>query len=469
MAKLVVIDDDPSVLLVCRRALHDAGLEVLTTDTAAAGLNTIVVQKPDLVLLDIHLPDGSGLELFERIHAVDATLPVIFMTASAASATVIQAMKLGAFDYLMKPLDLGTVRERLQQALDSRRLMRTPVALGQAEEGTAADVLIGRSPAMQEVYKAIGRVASPNVPVLIRGESGTGKELVARAIYQHSSRSQRPFLAINCAAIPEPLLESELFGHEKGAFTGADRQRIGKFEQCNGGTLFLDEIGDMPLALQAKMLRLLQEQRFDRVGGNEVVHTDVRILAATHQHLEGLIAQGRFRADLFYRLKVFCITLAPLRERREDVPILVEHLTKRFRRELARNVDLPGPEVLDVLGRYSWPGNVRELEGILKQAILQAPGPRLTIDDLPPLQASFEPPPAPTGFDAARRLRERLAAGSENLHAELTQELERFLLTEVLRHTAGNQVQAARLLGIARNSLRKKMKQLDIAMEPPSE
>jgi len=466
MTKLLVIDDDPTVLLVCQRALHHADVQVLTAKTAESGFAELQRERPDVVLLDIHLPDLLGLELFQRIRAFDATIVVIFITARATADTAIEAMKLGAFDYLPKPLDLPMVRDRLRQALECQRLMRTPVTLGSDSEAQGTDVLIGRSLAMSEVYKAIGRVAPQNVPVLIQGESGTGKELVARAIYQHSPRAQKPFLAINCAAIPESLLESELFGHEKGAFTGADRQRIGKFEQCNGGTLFLDEIGDMPLALQAKMLRLLQEQRFDRVGGNQLVHTDVRILAATHQDLDTLIAQKRFRADLYFRLKVFRLHLPPLRERAGDLPLLAHYLLARFGRELGRPVEQIAPDALALLARYSWPGNVRELEGVLKQAILQTGGSVMMLADLPPLCAA-EPVKSTSDFDLAQLLRQRLAAGSENLYSEMLEALERVVLSEVLTHTAGNQVQAARLLGIARNSLRKKIQQLGLAANDP--
>jgi two-component system nitrogen regulation response regulator GlnG len=328
------------------------------------------------------------------------------------------------------------------------------------------DALVGRSPAMREVYKRIGRVAEQNVTVLIRGESGTGKELVARAIYQHSTRARQPFLPINCAAIPEALLESELFGHEKGAFTGADRQRIGKFEQCNGGTLFLDEIGDMPPLLQTKMLRLLQEQRFERVGGNETIQTDVRIIAATHRDLEGLIARGLFRADLYYLLKVFAIDLPPLRERHEDLPLLIDYLFQRFCRELGRRVDRLAPEALERLTQYPWPGNVRELESTLKEAILQASAPVLVAEDFIACSARPKPARLPgTDCELTTLIRERLAAGTEDLYAEVFAQVEGYLFREVLRQCAGNQAQAARTLGIARNSLRKKINQLGIAID----
>jgi two-component system nitrogen regulation response regulator GlnG len=373
MPTLVVIDDDSAVLLVFRAAFRGSDVTVVTAETGATGLAAVTEHRPDVVLLDVHLPDGSGLELFRRLRQADATVPVIFITADGSSDTVIQAMRQGAFDYLQKPLDLPATRALLGRALETRQRMHRRVAMG-SPTAPGQDVFVGRSPAMQGVYKAIGRAASQDVNVLIRGESGTGKELVARALYQHSPRARQPFLAINCAAIPEALLESELFGHEKGAFTGADRRRIGKFEQCSGGTLLLDEIGDMPPALQAKMLRVLQEQRFDRLGGSETLETDVRLIAATHQDLEGLIARGRFRADLYYRLKGFVITLPPLRERPEDLEPLVGHLLERLRPQLNHPVEQVAAEVMDRLQRHPWPGNVRELEGVLKQALLQAQG-----------------------------------------------------------------------------------------------
>jgi two-component system nitrogen regulation response regulator GlnG len=469
MPTLLVIDDDPAVLVIFRRAFHDSELSVVTAETGAEGLKAVAQHRPDVILLDIRLPDMTGLDLFRQLRHIDGTVPVIFITASGTSDTAIQAMRLGAFDYLLKPPDVPVVRSLLQRSLATRRLMHTPVTLGTAGSAPpCADALIGNCPAMREVYKSIGRVADQNVTVLIRGESGTGKELVARAIYQNSPRANGPFLAINCAAIPETLLESELFGHEKGAFTGADRQRVGKFEQCNGGTLFLDEIGDMPPLLQTKMLRLLQEQRFERLGGNTTIHTDVRIIAATHQELEALIAQKRFRADLFYRLNVFAITLPPLRCRGDDLRLLIDHLLRRFRHELGRPVERVDAAALAVLCGYSWPGNVRELESALKQAILQATGPVLVVEDLPVAlrgaAAPSTPSAAPSEGEVAAFIHERLSAGTKDLYAELLTYVEGILLREVLQHTAGNQAQAVKLLGIARNSLRKKISQFGISI-----
>jgi two-component system nitrogen regulation response regulator GlnG len=319
---------------------------------------------------------------------------------------------------------------------------------------------------MLEVYKAIGRVAAQNVPVLITGESGTGKELVARAIYQHGPRAMATFLTLNCAAIPETLLESELFGHEKGAFTGADRRRIGKFEQVSGGTLFLDEVGDMPLALQAKILRVLQEQSFERVGGNETVQTDVRLIAATHRDLKVWLAEEKFRPDLYHRLSVFTIHLPPLRERGDDLPMLVEHYLRRFSRELEREVREVDPEALKRLSNYSWPGNIRELQSVLKQALLQASGTILLPAFLPELtggsgeSGTAAPPGADLGLEAF--IRQRLAPDMQDLYADTHRQVDRLLLPRVLEYTGGNQYQAARLLGIARQTLRQKLRDLGL-------
>ena len=340
-------------------------------------------------------------------------------TADAA----IEAMKQGAYDYLFKPLDLHQLRRVVGEALEVARRMREPAVVAETAPDPDVDgAIVGSCPAMREVYKAIGRVAAQNVPVLITGESGTGKELVARAIYQHGPRAKAPFLALNCAAIPENLLESELFGHEKGAFTGADRRRIGKFEQCNGGTLFLDEIGDMPLALQAKILRLLQEQTFERVGGNETIRTDVRLIAATHRDLKAWSAEGKFRPDLYYRLGVFTIHLPPLRERGDDLPLLVQHYLRRFSRELGREVREVAPEALERLRSYSWPGNIRELQSVLKQALLQASGTVLLPAFLPELagRARRESGPARAAGRQTSAWKHSSANGSGRMPATCT-------------------------------------------------
>jgi len=468
---VLVIDDDPSVLHLFRKIFNDSPVSVLTAASASEGLKVIAAQHPDVVILDIVLPDRSGLEIFQRIHEIDAKLPVIFITASGTSDTAIESMKLGAYDYLLKPLNVAQIREVVSRACEIRRFMHVPVGVNDAVSDSTADVLVGRSPAMQEVYKAIGRVASQNVTVLIRGESGTGKELVARAIYHHSLRKAKSFLAVNCAAIPEPLLESELFGHERGAYTGADSKRIGKFEQSSGGTLFLDEIGDMTPLVQSKVLRLLQEQRFERVGGNDTIQTDVRIIAATNRDLEQMVADGQFRADLYYRLNGFTIELPPLRQRPEDVMVLLEHFLTRFSRELRKDVQAISPEALDLLLKYPWPGNVRELQSVLKQALLHATGSVIVSDFLPDQLRSRG---RDSGPESARDgqfngwetfVRKRLQAESENLYAESLTLMEKFLITRVLRHTAGNQSQAAKTLGITRGCLRNKIRALGISID----
>jgi nitrogen regulation protein NR(I) len=475
MPKLLVVDDEPSILLAFRRAFQtgesEAAVEVLTAESVSDGLALAREQAPDVLILDIQLPDMTGLEALGHFQRLDARTPVIFITGKSTTDTAIEAMKLGAYEYLLKPLELRQLRQVVQKAFAISRLMHVPavVADGQPVDDRA-DAIVGRCPAMQEVYKAIGRVAAQDVTVLITGESGTGKELVARAVYQHSRRKGGPFLAINCAAIPEQLLESELFGHEKGAFTGADRRRIGKFEQCSGGTLFLDEVGDMAPLTQSKMLRLLQEQCFERLGGNETIRSDVRVLAATNHNLEELVEQGRFRKDLYYRLKVVTIHLPPLRDRGDDLPLLVQHYLHRFNRELGKDVQTVVPEALDLLRHYPWPGNVRELQSVLKQALLQAAGPVLVPDFL---DAAFAPPgrqPAGgmteerTAGDLEQFIEDQLRGGGENLYEATLRRLEYRLLARVLQHTGGNQVQAARILGITRGSLRNKIRDLGIVI-----
>jgi two-component system nitrogen regulation response regulator GlnG len=465
MPTLLVVDDEASILHAFRRAFREPDVKLVTSGSAAEAFEVIAAHQPDVVVLDVQLPDQSGLETFRRLHQMDARIPVIFITGHGTTDLAIEAMKLGAFEFLLKPLELGPLRDLVQRAFAISRLMHVPVVVpGDAPAATeTSDVLVGRCPAMQAVYKAIGRVASQDVTVLILGESGTGKELVARAIYRHSRRDKGPFLAINCAAIPEALLESEMFGHEKGAFTGAERKRIGKFEQCSGGTLFLDEIGDMTPLTQTKLLRVLQDQSFERVGGNEVVKTDVRILAATNKELERLVDDGQFRRDLYYRLSVFTIKLPPLRERTDDLPMLVEHFLARYSRELGKDVQRATPESLEILARYAWPGNLRELQSVLKQAILQATGPVLVPDFLPPLSTERKERPAPSGFpDWERFIAERLQNGAQDLYAEALTQMERQLITRVLEHTAGNQLQAAKILGITRGSLRTKIRALGI-------
>ena len=440
--------------------------------TAAAGLAQVREQRPDVVVLDLQLPDRSGLDVFRDIHALDPKRPVIFITAHGTTETAIEAMKGGAFDYLIKPVDLERVSQILERAFEAARLMHVPAVLP-AEP--SADRIVGRSPGMQEMCKAIGRTAPQDVNVLILGESGTGKELVARALYHHSKRADQPFLAINCAAIPEALLESELFGHERGAFTGADRKRIGKFEQCNGGTLFLDEIGDMPVPLQAKILRVLQEQRFERLGSNETVQTQVRVLAATNHDLHKLVEEGRFRKDLYYRLNVVTIKVPPLRDRIDDVAELAHYFLFRFDRELTLDFRAFAPETLELLEAYGWPGNVRELQSVIKQALLNGSGhlvlPEFLPDEVRRPGQQVSPgggaPLAgdPWAFDLSALIDRLLQAGEKNLHEQVVAAVERLLFTRVLGHTHGHQVQASELLGLNRQTLRHKLRTLGLAVD----
>jgi DNA-binding NtrC family response regulator len=472
MALLLVVDDDP-LTLECFQVLFDsAEAAVATAKTAAEALNAFTVKQPDVVIVDIRLPDESGLDVFRRLHHLNAKVPVILMTGHGTTETAIEAMRLGAYDYVVKPLHPGPLRQLIQGAFEMSRLIQVPAKVADPEPaGDTGDILVGKCLEMQEVYKAIGRVAPQNVTVLILGESGTGKELVARAIYHYSSRAHRPFLAINCAAIPETLLESELFGHEKGAFTGADNKRIGKFEQCNGGTMFLDEIGDMTPLTQSKILRVLQGGQFERVGGNETITADVRVIAATNRDLGKLIEEGRFRQDLYYRLNVYTIRLPPLRERAGDLLLLAQHFMSRFSHDLGKEMDGITPEALELLQRYPWPGNVRELQSILKQAILRAHGPVLLPDCLPAAVRAGAADTVPTtSVDEAdfvvlltRFIENRLQAGSTNLHDEVFALVERHLVLQVLRHTGGNQSQAARILGLTRKTLRARLDSLGIS------
>jgi DNA-binding NtrC family response regulator len=474
MAQLLLIDDDPDLTPEqVRQAFPAPRHRVEVAGTGAEGLEHVRAGPPDVILLDLRLPDQSGLEVYQQLRQFDARIPVIFITMVKTADAAIEAMKQGAYDYLFKPLDLNRLRQVVGEALEVARRMRQPAVVTESAPDPDMDgAIVGSCPAMSEVYKAIGRVAAQNVPVLITGESGTGKELVARAVYQHGPRASAPFLALNCAAIPENLLESELFGHEKGAFTGADRRRIGKFEQCHGGTLFLDEVGDMALTLQAKVLRVLQEQAFERVGGNETVWTDVRVIAATHRDLKAWSEAGRFRPDLYYRLGVFTIHLPPLRERGEDLPLLARHFVGRFNPELGREVREVAPEALARLRSYSWPGNVRELQSVLKQALLKASGPVLLPAFLPEFVEGSEPASAPIprekpGLEVS--LGGELGPDVRHLYAEAHRQLDRLLLPRVLEYTRGSQKRAALLLGIARQTVRQKLRDLGLAVTHPAE
>ena len=469
--RLLVIDDEPSIQHAFTRAFRDTEVAVSLASNAAEAITRFREVAPDVVVLDVHLPDATGLETYQRLRELDARVPVILITGHGTTDLAIKAISEGAFEYLLKPLDLAELRAVIDRAIRASRLMREPAALPEIDPlPESGDALIGRCPAMQEVYKAIGRVAKQDVTVLIRGESGTGKELVARALYQHSKRADKPFMAINCAAISDNLLESELFGHEKGAFTGADRKHIGRFEQCHGGTIFLDEVGEMSPLTQAKILRLIQEQKFERVGGSTTVQTDVRLISATNADLEAMSEDGRFRKDLYFRLNVYSIHLPPLRERGGDVGLMVEYYRRRLGAELGQVDPQIDESVLALLEAYPWPGNVRELQSVLKQSLLQANGSVLLPDYLPDAirsgvssgGATKLPEASSTLTDWDAFVAQRIARGSENLYAESLELMEKEVLLRVLRHTAGNQVQTARILGITRGSLRNKIRSLNI-------
>ncbi len=470
MDTLLVVDDEPNVLYSLESGLRSSTLQVMTAGDARKGIQLVREHRPSAVLMDVRLPEMSGIDAFAEIQAIDPNLPVIMMTAYTTTDMAIEAMKRGAFEYLVKPIDLHRLRAVVQSAIELGRRSHTVTNAAETDElESVANTIVGRSDSMQEIYKAIGRVAATDVSVLLLGESGTGKELVARAIHQHSRRCDAPLLAINCAAIPETLLESELFGHEKGSFTGADRLRIGKFEQASGGTLFLDEIGDMSGATQAKILRLLQEQCFERVGGNQSIRTNVRIIAATNRDLKELVETGQFRRDLFYRLNVFTIELPPLRKRLEDLPLLADHFVRLYNREVGKNVRGVSPETMQLLESYRWPGNVRELQSGIKYALVNSRGELLSPDNFP---ASFRvggsPVPASTNatgeFNLTEMVHTMLQAGVSDFYRDVLLAVDRTVITEVLRHVDGNQVEASRLLGISRTTLRAKMQSLGITM-----
>jgi DNA-binding NtrC family response regulator len=479
LPKLLIVDDDELILECFRYAFPPEQLSLETATTVAGALSLFREHSFDAVVTDIRLTDSTGLQLLQELHAIDGRIPVILMTGHGTAKSAIDAMRHGAFEYLLKPLDLDVLQAVIDQALEASRMARTPARIasdiGDEAEENECDLLVGQCPAMQEVYRQIGRVSGQDVTVLILGESGTGKEVVARAIYQYSKRAEKSFLAINCAAIPENLLESELFGHEKGSFSGAERKRVGKFEQCHRGTLFLDEIGDMTPLTQTKVLRVLQDQRFERVGGNEMVETDVRLIAATNCNLTQMMEQGTFRSDLYYRLNVYTIHLPPLRERNGDLGLLVNHFLKRFSRELNKQVRCVSPEAMDLLMEYPWPGNLRELQSVLKHAVVEATSPVIlpaflpeTVRGVPTGQPSSHQAPAAdarTNAELADFIYQRIRAGTESLYDEVIQRVERRLLTEILNQVDFNISRASAILGISRSTLRVKLNALGIKFD----
>jgi two-component system nitrogen regulation response regulator GlnG len=483
MDKLLLIDDEADVQYSFRRIFDQPDIELSTADSGEEGLKLIARLKPDLVIMDVRMGGISGLETLRRLRQIDAKQMVIMMTAYGTTQTAIEAMKLGAYDYLLKPFDVPKLKQTVLNALKAARDMRRVVSYQPLLESEDYDLgIIGRSEGMQSVFKIIGQLAGSDATALITGESGTGKELVARAIYHHSQRNARTFLAINCAAIPENLLESELFGHEKGAFTGATAQRIGKFEQCNHGTVFLDEIGDMAPSTQAKILRVLQSGEFERVGGNQSIPVDVRVIAATHKPLEQAVAAREFREDLFYRLNVVRIHIPPLRERRGDIPLLVNYFLKKFAQVQGRAPKSILPAAAELLERFHWPGNVRELENAVERATVMAKGDVILPGDLPaeitnpPAGGADQPGPAPSAGAAAPAggggMMDWASVGKTMFHwarqeggMKVLPAVERELIIQALLETQGNQVQAAKLLGITRATLRKRVLKYKITQE----
>ena len=479
MDKLLLIDDEDDVRYSFKRIFSTPDLELETAGSGEEGIEVIKTFKPDLVLMDVRMGGISGLETLRCIREGDAKLPVIMMTAFGTTQTAIEAMKLGAYDYLLKPFDVPRLKEIVANALKASRDMKKVVACEPLLESEDYDLgIVGRSQPMQEVFKMIGQLAGSDATALITGESGTGKELVARAIYQNSQRNSQPYLPINCAAIPENLLESELFGHEKGAFTGATSQRIGKFEQCDQGTLFLDEIGDMTLATQAKILRVLQNGTIERVGGNKSINVDVRIIAATNINLEEAVASNEFREDLFYRLNVVRVNLPSLRDRREDIPLLIDYFLKIIAESEGSKVKSILETAQTALLNYSWPGNVRELENVMRRTIVMAKGDAIRLDDLPNNVQSVGQTTNSAGNKISSQPSASITPTASNdisvLAATLFQwaksqpdlavlpAVERELVAHALRETNGNQVQASKLLGITRATLRNRIDKFGI-------
>jgi len=481
MSKLLLIDDEEDVRYSFQRIFDSPEIEFMTAPSGEEGLKVIPKFKPDLVLMDVRMGGMNGLETLRRIRTANPKLLVILMTAYGTTQTAIEAMKLGAYDYLLKPFDAVKIKEIVNNALKAARDMKQVVSYQPLLESEDYELgIVGRSLAMQQVFKLIGQVAATDATALITGESGTGKELVARAIYHHSDRNQQPFLAVNCAAIPEQLLESELFGHERGAFTGATNQRIGKFEQCNHGTIFLDEIGDMTPATQTKILRVLQSGTFERVGGNQPLQVDVRVIAATNKPLEAAVAAKQFREDLFYRLNVVRIPIPPLRERADDIPLLVNYFLEKNARELQKHPKSVAANVLRALEKYHWPGNVRELENAVRRAHVMAKSDAILLSDLPPEITNYvglgmgssvgpstatSPAGETTGTDAASLARQLYQWARRDPKLKVIPAVERELVIQALKETNNNQVHAAKLLGITRATLRKRIDKFGIQRE----
>jgi two-component system, NtrC family, response regulator len=461
---IVLVEDDPGAAESLQRGLESEGYEVIGARTGEEGLAMAAHERCEIVITDLKLPGLSGLALVQQLHAARPRLPIILMTAHGTTEVAIEATKQGAFDYLLKPFEMPALLEATAKALTASRLMLGLVEMG-GSSGVGRDALIGKSRAMQQIYKEIGRVAATPVTVLIRGETGTGKELIARAIYQHSDRAEKPFIAVNCAAIPETLLESELFGHEKGAFTGAHARRIGRLEQAHGGTIFLDEIGDFSLNTQVKLLRVLQEKSIQRLGGRDTVPVDARVIAATHRDLELALSEKHFREDLYFRLNVVAIHVPPLRKRPEDIPELVRYFLAQYGAELGIKDPSIHLDALSFFQQQPWPGNVRELENVVRKALLIARG--YPIGQEEARQACGDSP-APwvssrTLSDYVAKLLAAAVSGEiDNVHAALIEAAERELFTQAIQLAQGNQAKAARWLGISRLTMREKLTRLGL-------
>ncbi len=458
MKPVWIIDDDRSIRWVFEKALARENLPHRIFDSAEAALRALDKEAPGAVLSDIRMPGMSGLEFMERLKAEYPRLPIIIMTAYSDLDSAVSAFQGGAFEYLPKPFDVNHALELIHRALDEgNRIDGT----GGLEVGPAGQAMLGQAPAMQDVFRAIGRLAQSHTTVLITGETGTGKELVAHALHRHSPRREKPFIALNTAAIPKDLLESELFGHERGAFTGATASRRGRFEQADGGTLFLDEIGDMPSDLQTRLLRVLADGDFYRVGGHAPVRVNVRVIAATHQNLEDRVRAGLFREDLFHRLNVIRIKLPSLRERREDIPLLARHFLQKSARELGVEVKQVSDDAMQAMAALPYPGNVRQLENLCHWLTVMAPSQVVDAKDLPPEE---HPEAAMTALDwadaLARTAQQQLARGESGILNDLTSEFERTLIRVALTHTGGRKIEAANLLGWGRNTLTRKIQEL---------
>jgi len=466
---ILIVDEDQALCAKLEALLEPQGHRVRVAASGVEGLEAAAAAPPDLAILAVKLPDVSGLDVFRALREAEPKLPAIFMTAHGTTEDAIQATKLGAFEYLLKPFDLQEMMNLVTQALDLGRFLRSPVALDQDAGHQGGDAIVGRSKVMQDLYKAIGRAAPTDATVLIRGESGTGKELVARAVYQHSLRAGKAFIVINCVAIPESLLESELFGYEKGAFTGAVSRHVGKIEQANGGTIFLDEIGDMPLSIQAKILRLLQEKKVERLGGLREIPVDVRIIAATNRDLEAAIREGRFREDLYYRLNVVTLNMPPLRERPGDVELLADYFLSRFAQDMGVRDPGISPEARPLLAAYPWPGNVRELANAMEKCLIFSRGRTISPEDVAERVTGQRPRQAsPLGeIDEAIRdwARRALSQGGQNLLAQLSDHVERLIIAEALSLTDGNRSRAAKILGLSRPTLLSRMDKYNLRTE----